>query len=197
MGAQWLPWQPRGPLAANPQRRPCHKSSDTFWYIRPDVSYKWLQWPHLTSSSGRFFQKVTHRWAVHRNQLLVRTGTLKCLAKPNPAAIPSNDLLLSKNPANEPILVNCYNEVIKNESKLPVWTTATLTRLHKWYLISSPWTPIAPQMTYLTPSICKLQLAPMTPFDTIIWPILRKGNRSMSRPQKSTPGPNRDSKVPS
>ena len=109
-------------------------------------SYKWLQWPHLTPSSGRFFQKVTDRWADHRNQLLVRTGTLKCLAKPNPAAIPSNDLLLSKNPANEPILVNCTNEVIENESKLPVWTTATLTRLHKWYLISSPWTPIAPQM---------------------------------------------------
>ena len=96
--------------------------------------------------SGRFFQKVTDRWADHRNQLLVRTRTLKCLAKPNPAAIPSNDLLLSKNPANEPILVNCTNEVIENESKLPVWTTATLTRLHKWYLISSPWTPIAPQM---------------------------------------------------
>ena len=146
MGAQWLPWQPRRPLAANPQRRPCHKSTDTFWYIRPDVSYKWLQWPHLTPSSGRFFQKVTHRWADHRNQLLVRTGTLKCLAKPNPAAIPSNDWLFFKNPAKEPILVNCTNEVIENESKLPVWTTATLTRLHKWYLISSPWTPIAPQM---------------------------------------------------
>ena len=70
----------------------------------------------------------------------------KCLAKPNPAAIPSNDLLLSKNPANEPILVNCTNQVIENESKLPVSTTATLTRLYKWYLITSPWTPIAPQM---------------------------------------------------
>ena len=39
--------------------------------------------------------------------------------------------------------------------------------------------------------------AQMTPFDTIIWPIFPKGNRPMSRPQKSTPGPNRDSKVPS
>ena len=98
MGAQWLPWQPRGPLAANPQCIPCHKSTDTFWKIRPNVSYKWLQWPHLTPSFGRFFQKVTDRWADHRNQLLVRRGTLKCLAKPNPAAIPSNDLLLSKKP---------------------------------------------------------------------------------------------------
>ena len=70
----------------------------------------------------------------------------KVIAKPNPAAIPSNDLLLSKNPGNEPILVNCTNEVIENESKLPVSTTATLTLLYKWYLISSPWTPIAPQM---------------------------------------------------
>ena len=52
--------------------------------------------------------------------LLVRTGTLKCLARPNPAAIPSNDLLLSKNPAKEPILVKRTNEVIENESKLPV-----------------------------------------------------------------------------
>ena len=116
-----------------------------FWHHQ-FVSYKWLQWPHLTPSSGRFFQKVTDRWADHRNQLLVPTGTLKCLAKPNQAAIPSNDLLLSKNPANEPILVKCTNEVIENESKLPVWTTATLTILHKWYLISSPWTPIASQM---------------------------------------------------
>ena len=67
-----------------------------------------------------FFQKVTDRSANHRNQLLVRTGTLKCLAKTNPAALPSNDLLLSKNPVNEPILVKCTNEVIENESKLPV-----------------------------------------------------------------------------
>ena len=110
------------------------------------VSYNWLQWPQLTPSFGRFFQKKTDRWADHRDQLLVRTGTLKCLAKTNPAAIPSNDLLLSKNPAKKPILVNCTNEVIENESKLPVWTTATLTRLHKWYLISSPWTPIVPQI---------------------------------------------------
>ena len=44
---------------------------------------------------------------------------------------------------------------------------------------------------------CQLQRAPMTPFDTIIWTIFPKGNRPMSRPQKSTPGPNRDSKVPS
>ena len=120
-------------------------SKDPIWH-HLFFSYKWFQWPHLTPSSGRFFQKVTHRWADHRNQLLVRTGTLKCLTKPNPAAIPSNALLLSKNPAKEPILVNCTNEVIENESKLPVWTTATLTRLHKWYLISSAWTPIAPQM---------------------------------------------------
>ena len=116
-----------------------------FWHHQ-FVSYKWLQWPHLIPSSGRFFQKVTDQWVDHRNQLLVRTGTLKCLAKPNQAAIPSNDWLFFKNPAKEPILVNCTNEVIENESKLPVWTTATLTRLHKWYLISSPWTPIAPQM---------------------------------------------------
>ena len=95
MGAQWLPWQPRGSLAANAQCRPCHKSTSTFWKIRPDVSYKWLQRPHLT------------------------------------------------------------------------------------------------------PSICHLQLPPMTPFDTIIWLIFPKGNRSMSRPQKSSPGSNRDSKVPS
>ena len=67
-----------------------------------------------------FLQKVTDRRADHRNQLLVRTGTPKCLAKPNPAAIASNDLLLSKNPFKEPILVNCTNEVIENESKLPV-----------------------------------------------------------------------------
>ena len=122
-----------------------NSSNDHIWQHH-FVSYKWFQWPHLTPSSGRSFQKVTDRWADHRNQLLVRTGTLKCLAKPNPATIPSNDLLLSKNPAKDPILVNCTNEVIENESKLPVWTTATLTRLHKWYLISSPWTPIAPQM---------------------------------------------------
>ena len=32
---------------------------------------------------------------------------------------------------------------------------------------------------------------------TYIWPIFPKGNRPMSRPQKSTPGPNRDSKAPS
>ena len=102
---------------------------------------------HLSGPMTQFIpKKVTDRWPDHRNQLLVRTGTLKCLAKPNPAAIPSNDLLLSKNPANEPILVNCTNEVIENESKLPVSTTATLTLLHKWYLISSPWTPIASQM---------------------------------------------------
>ena len=44
---------------------------------------------------------------------------------------------------------------------------------------------------------CQLQMAPMTPFDTIIWPIFPKDNRPMSRPHKSTPGPNRDSKVPS
>ena len=43
----------------------------------------------------------------------------------------------------------------------------------------------------------QLQMAPMTPFDTIIWPIFPKGNRPMTRPQKSTPGPNRASKVPS
>ena len=120
-------------------------SIDLIWY-RQFVSDNWLQWPHLTPSSGRFFQKVTDRWADHRNQLLVRRVTLKCLAKPNPATIPHNDLLLSKNPAKDPILVNCTNQVIENESKLPVWTTATLTRLHKWYLIRSPWTPIALQM---------------------------------------------------
>ena len=120
-------------------------SNDPIWHHQ-FVSYKWFQWPHLTPSYGRFFQKVTNRWADHRNQLLVRTGTLKCLAKPIPAAIPSNDLLYSKNLANEPIHVQCANEVIENESKLPVSTTTTLTRLHKWYLISSPWTPIAPQM---------------------------------------------------
>ena len=67
-----------------------------------------------------FFQKVTDRSAKHRNHFLVRVGTLKCLAKPNPAALPSNDLLLSKNPANEPILVKSTKEVIENESKLPV-----------------------------------------------------------------------------
>ena len=120
-------------------------SNDAIWHHH-FVSYNWLQWPHLTPSSGRFFQKVTDRWADHKNQLLVRTGTLKCLAKPNPAAITRNELLLSKNPAKEPILVNCTNEVIKNERKLPVWTKATLTRFHKWGLISSPWTPIPPQM---------------------------------------------------
>ena len=116
-------------------------SIDLIWYHQ-FVSYKWLQWPHLTPSSGRFFQKVTDRWADLKNQLLVRTGTLKCLAKPNPAAVPSNDLLLSKNPAKEPILVKRTIEVIENESKLPVWTTATLTRLFNWFLNSSPWTPI-------------------------------------------------------
>ena len=120
-------------------------SNDPIWHHQI-FSYKWLQWPHLTPSFGRFFQKVTDPWADHRNQLFVRTGTLKCLARPNPAAMLSNNFLLSKNPAKEPILVKCTNEVIENESKLPVWTTATLTRLHKWYLISSPWTPIAPQM---------------------------------------------------
>ena len=120
-------------------------SNDPIWHHQ-FVSYKWLQWPYLTLSSGRFFQKVTDRWADHRNQLLVRTGTLKCLAKPNPAAIPSNDWMLSKNPAKEPILVTFTNEVIENESKLPIWTTAALTRLYKWYLISSPWTPTASQM---------------------------------------------------
>ena len=46
--------------------------------------------------------------------------TLKCLTKPNPVAIPSNDLLLSKNPAKEPILANCTNEVIEIESKFSV-----------------------------------------------------------------------------
>ena len=120
-------------------------SIDPIWYHQ-FVSYKWLQWPHLTPSSGRFFQKVTDRWADHRNQLLVRTGILKCLAKPNPAAVPSNDLLLTKKTAKEPILVKRTIEVIENESKLPVWTTATLTRLFKWYLNSSPWTPIAFQI---------------------------------------------------
>ena len=104
----------------------------------PMTPFDTIIWP--------IFPKGNRPMSRLRNQLLVRTGTLKCLAKPNPAAIPSNDLLLSKNPANEPILVNCTNEVIENESKLPVSTTATLTRLHKWYLISSPWTPIAPQM---------------------------------------------------
>ena len=69
---------------------------------------------------ANFSKKATDRRTDHRNQLLVRTATLKCLAKPNPAAIPSKDLLLYKNPANEPILVNCTNEVIENESKLPV-----------------------------------------------------------------------------
>ena len=136
-----------------------NSSNDHIWHHQ-FVSYKWLQWPHLTPSSGRFFQKVTDRWADHRNQFLVRAGTLKCLAKPNPATIPSNDLMLSKNPAKEPNLVNCTNEVIKNESKLLVSTTATLTRLYKWYLISSPWTPIAPQMrpTNLTASgSCRLK----------------------------------------
>ena len=52
-------------------------------------------------------------------------------------------------------------------------------------------------MTHLKQSSCQRQMAPMTPFDTIIWPIFPKGNRPMSRPQKSTPGLNRDSKVPS
>ena len=49
----------------------------------------------------------------------------------------------------------------------------------------------------VNPPLCQLQMAPMTPLDTIIWPIFPKVNRPMSRPQKSTPGPNRDSKVPS
>ena len=49
----------------------------------------------------------------------------------------------------------------------------------------------------VNPARCQLQMAPMTPFDTIIWPIFPKGNRPLSRPQKSTHGPNRDSKVPS
>ena len=69
-------------------------SNDPIWHHQ-FVSYNWLQWPQLTPSSGRFFQKKTDRWADHRDQPLVRTGTLECLAKPNPAAIPSNDLLLS------------------------------------------------------------------------------------------------------
>ena len=120
-------------------------SNDPIWHHQ-FVSYNWLQWPQLTPSTGRFFRKKTDRWADHRDQLLLRWGTLKYLAKPNPGAIPSNDLLLSKNPAKEPILVNCTNEVIENESKLPVWATATLTCLHKWYLISSPWTPFAPEI---------------------------------------------------
>ena len=150
--AHWLPISSAGlvrsqqtPSGKSGQMSATNGSNDPIWHHH-FVSYKWLQWPHLTPSSGRFFQKVTDRWADHRNQLLVRTGTLKCLAKPNPAAIPSNDLLFSKNPANEPILVNCTNEVIENESKLLVSTTATLTLFYKWFLISSPWTPIAPQM---------------------------------------------------
>ena len=49
----------------------------------------------------------------------------------------------------------------------------------------------------VNPARCQLQMAPMTPFDTIIWPIFPKSKRPMSRPQKSTPGPNRDSKKPS
>ena len=49
----------------------------------------------------------------------------------------------------------------------------------------------------VNPARCQLQMAPMTPFDTIIWPIFPKGSRPKSRPQKITPGPNRDSKVPS
>ena len=156
MGAQWLPWQPRGPLAANPQRRSCHKSTDTFWLIRPDVSYNWLQWPHLTPSSGRFFQKVTDRWADHTNQLLVRTGSLKCLAKPNPAAIPSNDLLLSKNPAKEPILVNVLTRLSRTKAnsrseQRPLWPAFTngiwlayLWRqsLLKWSNLT--WPPVGP-----------------------------------------------------
>ena len=69
---------------------------------------------------------------------------------------------------------------------------------------SSHWLPIpsaglvtSQQTPSVDPPRCQLQMAPMTPFDTIIWPIFPKNNRPMSRPQKSTPGPNRDSKVPS
>ena len=36
----------------------------------------------------------------------------------------------------------------------------------------------------VNPARCQLQMAPMTPFDTIIWPIFPKGNRPMSRPQQ-------------
>ena len=150
--AHWLPIPSAGLVTSQqtPSGKSCQMSAtngsnDPIWNHQ-FVCYKSLQWPHLTPSSGRFFQKVTDRWADHRNQLLVPTGTLKCLAKPNPAAISSNDLLVSKNPANEPILVKRTNGVIENERKLPIWTTATFTRLHKWYLISLPWTPIAPQM---------------------------------------------------
>ena len=64
----------------------------------------------------------------------------------------------------------------------------------------------------VNPARCQLQMAPMTPFDrinlsatngpmtpfdTINWPSLTKGNRLMSRPQKSIPGVKKDSKVPS
>ena len=73
MGAQWLPWQPRGPLAANPQRRPEPTTEINSW-----------------SEQG----------------------------------------LLSQ--VNRHLLVN--------------------------------------------PARCQLQMAPMTPFDTIIWPIFPKGN---------------------
>ena len=55
------------------------------------------------------------------------------------------------------------------------------------------------QMAPMTPFdtiICQLQMAPMTPFDTIIWPIFPKGNRPMSRPQKSTSCPNREKLSP-
>ena len=79
--------------------------------MAPMTPFDTIIWPN--------FPKGNRPMTDHRDQLLVRTGTLKCLAKPNPAAIPSDDLLLPKNPANEPILVNCTNEVIENESKLP------------------------------------------------------------------------------
>ena len=49
----------------------------------------------------------------------------------------------------------------------------------------------------VNPARCQLQMAPMTPFDTLIWPIFPKGNRPMIRPQNLTTGPNRDSKEPS
>ena len=74
----------------------------------------------------------------HRNQLLVKTVTLNSLAKPNPARVPDKDVLLT----------NCTNEMIENENKFTVWTTAILTRIHKWYLISSPCTPIPRQVKH-------------------------------------------------
>ena len=49
----------------------------------------------------------------------------------------------------------------------------------------------------VNPVRCQLQMAPTTQFYTIIWLIFPKGNRPMSRPQQSAPGPNRHSKVPS